>query len=419
MAATALAREFRLLAVPARLGLLALALLAGVAVALGLADVAKTRADIAHVLALETRETGAIIDFAKADAGEFGYYRNFPVWRAPGDLTFLAPTRGEAVPAVMRIRILALEGQINDNEAANPELLLAGRFDFAFVTLYLAPLLLIALLHDLWSGEREAGRLAALDSLPGANRRLWTPRALLRIGGVAAALLVPLLVGGLVEGTAPLRLTYAAGLVLASLGFWALVTLAVARTDAASSTQAAVLAGLWFAITLVIPAAAHLAINAAVALPDATEIARENREEVHAGWDRPKPETMARFTRLYPAYANQAETGVAFEWKWYFAFQQLGDAAVADEAAARDAGIARRESLAQALGWLLPPLKIAQAMQGAAGSDVAADLDFKARVRAYHRTLREYHYPYLFAPQPMTSADVANAPTFAASPVDR
>ncbi|OYU14981.1 MAG: ABC transporter permease [Alphaproteobacteria bacterium PA4] len=413
---TALAREWRLLAGPSRLGLVVLALLASMAVALGLADVAAIRADIARVVALETRETQAITAFAKGDPGEFGYYRNFPVWRMPGDLAFVAPTRGDAVPAVMRIRILALEGQINDNEAANPELLLAGRFDFAFVTVYLAPLLLIALLHDLWSGEREAGRLAALDSLPRARQRLWSPRVVLRAGGVVLALLVPLAIGALVEGTAPLRLGAAVGLVLLSLAFWMLVTLAVARLPAASATQAAVLAGLWFAITLVVPAAAHLGINAAVPLPDAAAIARENREDVHAGWDRPKAQTMARFVRQYPAYADQAATGVAFEWKWYFAFQQLGDDAVATDSAARDAGIARREGLAQTIGCLLPPIKAAQGLQALAGSDVEAELAFKAEVRAYHRALREYHYPYLFGGRTMSGADIANAPGFMTRP---
>jgi ABC-2 type transport system permease protein len=219
---------------------------------------------------------------------------------------------------------------------------------------------------------------------------------LLRAGGVALALLLPLAVGGLIEGTAPLRLAAAAGLVLLSLAFWMIVTLAVARLPAASATQAAVLAGLWFAITLVIPAGTHLAINAAVPLPDAAAIARENREEVHAGWDRPKDQTMARFVALYPAYQGQTTITRPFEWKWYFAFQHLGDEAVASDSAARDAGIARREGLAQAVGWLLPPIKVAQAMQRLAGSDVTADLAFKAQVRAYHRALREYHYRYLY-----------------------
>jgi ABC-2 type transport system permease protein len=121
---------------------------------------------------------------------------------------------------------------------------------------------------------------------------------------------------------------------------------------------------------------------------------------------------MARFVALYPAYQGQTAITRPFEWKWYFAFQHLGDDAVASESAARDAGIARREGLAQAVGWLLPPIKVAQAMQRLAGSDVAADLAFKGQVRAFHRALRDYHYPYLFAGQPMHDADVAGAPAF-------
>jgi ABC-2 type transport system permease protein len=412
----ALAREWRLLSVAARLALLVLGLLATIAVALGLASVSATRADIARVVALEARETEAIIGYAAGAAGSFGYYRHHPVWRAPNDLAFLAPSRGDAVPEVQRIRLLALEAQINDNETANPELLLAGRFDFAFVLLYLAPLVLIALLHDLWSAEREAGRLGTLQSLPNADRRLWTPRATLRFGGVALALLLPLAAGAAIEGTALPRLLAAVGLVLASLGFWALLSLLVARADADSATQAAVLAGLWFAVALVIPAAAHLGINRAVPLPDAAAITRENREEVHAGWDRPKAETMQRFLAHYPEFADRAEVGNGFQWHWYFAFQHLGDLHVAADSAARDADIARREALAQGLGWLLPPLKLTQGLQSLAGSDVTAELAFRARIRAFHRQLRDYHYPFLFDERPMTAADVAAAPTFETPP---
>lgn len=411
-----LLREWRLLSGASRAALLGLACLAAVAVALGLAAVSATRADIARVVGLEAKETAAVEGFAQGAAGSFGYYRHYPVWRAPGDLGFLAPSRGDAVPEVQRIRMLALEAQINDNESANPELLLAGRFDFAFVLLYMAPLVLIALLHDLWSAEREAGRLGALQSLPHADRRLWTPRATLRFAGVALALLIPLVVGAAVEGTAPGRLIGAVGLVLASLAFWAALSLLVARSEAASATQAAILAGLWFAIALVIPAAAHLAINRAVPLPDAAELIRENREEVHAGWDRPKAETMQRFVARYPDFADRADVGTGFHWKWYFAFQHLGDLHVAAQSAARDAGIARREGLAQALGWALPPLKLTQALQGMAGSDVRAELAFRERVRAFHAEIRTYHYPFLFDDRPMTAAEVAAAPSFGAPP---
>jgi ABC-2 type transport system permease protein len=137
---------------------------------------------------------------------------------------------------------------------------------------------------------------------------------------------------------------------------------------------------------------------------------------VHAGWDRPKAETMQRFLAHYPEFADRAEVGNGFQWHWYFAFQHLGDLHVAADSAARDAGIARREALAQGLGWLLPPLKLTQGLQSLAGSDVTAELAFRARIRAFHRQLRDYHYPFLFDERPMTAADVAAAPTFETPP---
>jgi ABC-2 type transport system permease protein len=52
-------------------------------------------------------------------------------------------------------------------------------------------------------------------------------------------------------------------------------------------------------------------------------------------------------------------------------------------------------------------------LQNLSQSDVAADLAFRARVRAYHRAVREYHYPYLFADRVMDAEAVNAAPDFA------
>ena len=87
----------------------------------------------------------------------------------------------------MRVRALGLQAQLYDGEVFNPELTLPGRFDFAFVLVYLAPLFLIALLHDLLSGEREAGRLKLLLVLQKRGGAIWQRRALLRAGYVGGA----------------------------------------------------------------------------------------------------------------------------------------------------------------------------------------------------------------------------------------
>lgn len=98
---------------------------------------------------------------------------------------------------MLRVRALALHAQFHESEVFNPELALAGRFDLAFVLVYLVPLFLIALLYDQVSSERQAGRW------------LWR-RAGLRASLVVACLAVPLLPGTWASGMS----VSAAGLVL-------------------------------------------------------------------------------------------------------------------------------------------------------------------------------------------------------------
>jgi ABC-2 type transport system permease protein len=391
--------------------LVLLALCAAAAVALGIASVARDRAAIDRMLAGQPAETAALKAFVE-DAGYGAYYGFQPTWDPPSDLAFAALGSRDIAPAMLRVRALALEGQIYENETANPELALPGRFDLAFVAVYLAPLVLIALLHDLWSGEREAGRFHALSALPQARARLWVPRVGVRVAGVLAALLVPFAVGAALSGTRFVQGLAFAGLIALVVTFWAVVILVVARRGALSAVNAAALAAIWFALTLVAPAAVNLAINAAVAVPDGAALARENREDVHAGWDRPREATMQRFLAPYPQYAAGSELPPTFHYKWYFAFQHLGDLHVAAESQAYRDGIARRADLARAAGWVLPPAGLAQAMSALAGTDVTAQLAYQQRIRAYHTRLREYYYDFLFSDKPFGAKGIDSVPRF-------
>lgn len=391
--------------------LVLLAMCAAASVALGLASVARDRGAIDRMLAGQPAETAALKAFVQ-DPGDAAYYGFQPTWDPPSDLAFAALGSRDIAPGMLRVRALALEGQIYENEAANPELALPGRFDLAFVAVYLAPLVLIALLHDLWSGEREAGRFHAMSALPRARQRLWIPRITVRVGGVLTALLLPFAVGALIAGTSMARGLAFAGLITLVVAFWTIIILSVARRGALSSVNAATLAAAWFALTLVAPAAANLAINAAVAVPDGAALARENREDVHAGWDRPKAATMQRFLAVYPELAAHGEVPPTFSWKWYYAFQHLGDLHVAAESQAYRDNIARRADLARTAGWLLPPAGLAQAMASIAGTDVLAQLAYQQRIRAYHTRLRAYFYGFLFGERPFHPDDLEEVPRF-------
>lgn len=395
----------------ALLALILLGFLASVAVGFGLSAVARERAAIERMVALQGEDVKAVAAFAE-DAGSAAYYTFHPTWDPPSDLAFAALGGRDIAPSMLRIRALALEGQIYENEASNPELALPGRFDLAFVVIYLAPLVIFALLHDLWSGEREAGRWAMLQAQPRARRHLWLPRIGVRLTLVAIVLLLPFFVGAAVEG-APLAPTLGfSGLILLVCLFWTALALVVASKGARSAVNAAVLAATWFGVTLVAPAAANLAINALVPVPDGAVLARENREDVHAGWDRPKDQTMRRFFAVHPEWASTTPVSKPFEWKWYYAFQHLGDLHVADLSRAYTSGVRKREEIAEALGWVLLPLGLQNAMHDLAGTGVEAQLAYQDRVRAFHEQIRRFYYPYLFGERLFSAADFTKAPRF-------
>ncbi|MFN3535939.1 MAG: ABC transporter permease [Brevundimonas sp.] len=388
-----------------------LALLASVSVAFGLAEVSRERASITRVLQLQTGEEEALRAYA-GDAGTFAYNDFRVTWNAPSALAFAALGQRDTAPSILRVRPLALEAQIYENEQTNPELALPGRFDLAFVAIYLAPLVLIVLLHDLWSGEREAGRLGALRALPGSTSRVFLPRVLVRAGLVGSALLIPFAVGSMLESAPPGKALLFAGAIAGLVIFWTLLVVLVARFGSRSTVNAAALAGLWFALTLVGPAAANLVVNAAVPTPEGARLARENRDAVHGAWDLPRQATLDRFLALHPEWSDTEPMTEPFHWKWYFAFQHLGDVAVAELSAAYRQGVERRERLAGTAGWLMPPVGFQRIMHRVAETDVEAQLAYQDRVRDFHTRLRTFYYPYLFEDQVFGTDDYASGPHF-------
>jgi ABC-2 type transport system permease protein len=382
-------------------------------VAIGLRDVAVQEAAIERMIALQADDALAVKKHAGNDAGAAAYYRFHATWDAPAPLAFAALGQRDVSPTMLRVRALALEAQIYESEAGNPELALPGRFDFAFVLIYLAPLVLIALLHDLWSSEREAGRLASLQAMPFARWRVWSARALVRSALVALALLIPFLVGAMSRSASVTEIAQSVGLILALVVFWTAAALIVAARGARSAANAATLAALWFALTLIAPAAANLAINAATPIPQGAALVRENREAVHDAWDLDRNATLTRFYQSHPEWAGSVPVGIAFDWKWYYAFQQLGDERVATMSRAYRAGVALREQRAGLVSWALPPIAIQRGLHRLANTDVSAQLAYQDRVRAFHDRLRRFYYPYLFDGTPFTPAQFDTAPEYA------
>jgi ABC-2 type transport system permease protein len=347
-----------------------------------------------------------------ADAGDVGYYRYTFAVHQPTPWASLALGQRDVNPYYLKLRLLGLQGQLYASENVNPGKLLSGNFDLAFVLVYLFPLLIIALSFNLLSGEKEQGILMLLLAQPVRPGLVVGAKLTFRLGLVLglAGLLSAI---GLAWARVPLDGRVGLWLVLTGLYclFWFGVALLVTAWQRSSAFNAVALLSAWLLLLVLVPSLLQEYVSAACPLPQGLELTMQQREEIHAGWDRPKAATMQRFFAVYPQYRDTATIRERFVWRWYYAFQYLGDKSVAKLAAAYAHGLRERYDLAEHLDWLSPALATQTSLQALAGTDLPAHLAFQQSATHYHDALRAFYYPFLFKKVPFTHADYDRVPT--------
>ncbi len=414
-----LIHEWRLL-LRSRLSMAALLLLLGltsVAVWSGLHEIERQHETIARLAPLHEQDVAVVAaQYAAAgDAGSLAYYTFYNTWDAPSDAAFLALGLRDAAPYVLRIRALGLQAQLYEGEVFNPELALSGRLDFAFVLIYLAPLFVIALLHDLVSAERQSGRLGLMLSLP-EGALVWRRRVAIRYGLLFACLAVPVGVGAVLAGTTLGDLGMVLGVVASYLAFWVGLALLIAARGWRSVANATALMASWVLLTLVLPTLANLTLVRTIPVHQGVDLMLVQRQAVHGAWEIPREETMQRFFVNHPEWKGTAPLPNGFHWKWYLAFHQVGDESVAEQAQSYRAGLLSRQAWTDRIGWLLPGVGAQASLHKIAGTDLPAQLAYQDRIADFHRQIREFYYPYLFNDRPLGAADFKARPRFKPQP---
>ena len=404
-----------LLSLAAKISLLLLTTLAAMAVWVGIGEVGRQHATIERQAAMQVDDIARVAkqNAGSADPGDGAYYTFHGTWDPPSPLAFAALGLRDVAPFALRVRALSLQAQLYESEALNPESALAGRFDYFFVLVYLAPLFVIALFHDIRSGEQEGGRLQMLRSLSRRETALWTRRAVLRFGLLFLALAVPFVVGAIVSSVPVRPLCFAVGVTALYLAFWCALSLGVASLPGSSAAHAARLLGAWTMLTLVLPTLAHLAIHNAIPTQSVVDLALAHREAVHGAWEQPPEEVMQRFAASHPRLRGQVALGPDFEWKWYFAFHQVADESVAAQAAHYREALLERQRWTARVGVFVPAVAVNVLMHRIAATDLPAQLDYQSRIQAFHDRLRAFYYPYIFDKRPFVEADYWKAPRFA------
>ena len=406
-------REFRFL-LRQTASLIALGLLfalSATSLSLGRAEIVRQQSSIERMRAMDVAERAVLVD-SSTDYGTAAYYSFYATWNDPSELAFTALGQRDVAPYMLRVRLLALEGQIYETDSLNPELGLSGRFDYEFVIAFLLPLFVVFLLYDIISSERESGRLPLLTATVGSAAQLWVPRAGVRVFAALICTLLPFWVLAAIDGVGMRPSASVSLIVTGQVAFWAALTLWFARSPRPSSAIAAMLVTVWLVLSLLVPLVAKSLIDRASPVVEGADVALVQREAVNDAWDLPKAATMDRFFEVHPEWSQTAPVIEPFHWKWYFAFQHVGDMTAEELSTAYRRSIAERDRLSGLAALLSPAVAVQRTMQQAAKTDVAAALEYDRRIRDYHASLRQFYYPLVFNERPFNTEYLSEAPSF-------
>jgi ABC-2 type transport system permease protein len=338
----------------------------------------------------------------------------------PGPLAALSIGQADAYPFAARFQPLSDSTIFNGFtvDIDNPAVRAAGRFDLAFVIVFLLPLLILANTFDLWSREREGGIAAMILSQPIGPGRLMFGKALAR-----GLLLLPAAVlaatGALILGRAGAGAVDVAGLVSTALTigvygvFWigvaALVNVFVRR-----STETAVACGVaWISIVVLAPALALSLADAIAPAPSTTQYALALRAESTA------IRTRQRLLReaSQPDAASPPTTRIPPRMREFYLERTEEDRLLAPRISAHRAAQDRRRQTLDALRMVLPAVAVQDALDRIAGADADRAVAFQDEVLAFKGRTRTWLAGRLEADQPLSAHELGALPRFALRPV--
>ncbi|MBL8137621.1 MAG: DUF3526 domain-containing protein, partial [Acidobacteria bacterium] len=296
-------------------------------------------------------------------------------------------------------------------DITSPLLAALGAFDFAFVLIALAPLLVIAVCHDVVSSEREAGTWPLVRAEPVSALRMLALKLGVRFAVVAALVVgttaaAPLLVGAPLDA----RVVVVPLVAFAYLAVWAMAAAVVALLGRASDVNALVMLGLWVLWVVVGPALVTTAGAARFPAREALELTVQQRHGYHRSWDRPVGETMAAFYARYPQWKDVPVPTNRYSNAWYYAMQQRGDDAAAAAAASYFDTLRARHGWVSRWWPLVPPALVQAAFDRTARTDLPAHLGYLESVGAYHERLKQHFFPIVFDEAPLSAVNWQAAP---------
>lgn len=300
-------------------------------------------------------------------------------------------------PPLQTVTIRGLEGQKYDADFENPSLLMSGNLDLGFVIIYLFPLVLIAMMFNLYSEEKEQGAWRILAAQTNAKMTFLLKKLSVRILFVLLVLVVLLLFAAAYLHI-PMNANFWVLFIqsIFYLLFWSAICLLIVSFQKKSSFNALSLISIWVVLTILLPATVNNYVINTYQVPEALHAMLEQRDGYHEKWDLEKKAAMKGFLNEYPQYKDIPVPEDKFSWLWYYAMQHNGD--MESFATSRDmkTKIEKRNAISEGVAFFVPTMHTQLSFNKLAGTNMIGHIHFLDVLTDFHSKLREGFYPKIF-----------------------
>lgn len=332
----------------------------------------------------------------------------------PGPLAALSIGQSDLLPYYYDVSIYTNEQTFLQNgEIENPLNLMVGRFDLAFVLIYLLPLLVLALSYNVLSAERERGTWALTLAQPVSARSVIAAKLLFRAVLVIGLALAVSLVGAALSGgfAEPARLALWTAAVVAYSVCWFGLAAWVNTLGRGSAWNATALVGAWLVLVVVVPAVVNIAAGLMHPLPSRVEMISTAREASNEAVNR-RSELLAQFLEDHPEMAGavvpDAANTAALSWA---ATDEVNNQL--EEVAARyDERLNAQHAVVRRYRFLSPALLTQEILNDAAGTGDARFALFEEQVREFAEEWKAFFVPAIVAGRTMEGVDLSTRPRF-------
>lgn len=361
------------------------------------------------------RQRDATINLVKATEleelatmrAEFGAYPALTPYHyavlPPGAMASLSIGQAEAYPFVADTSVFR-DAQIFRRTSADigsPTVRAAGRFDLAFVIVFLLPLIIVAATYDLWSRERERGVAAIVLAQPVAIGPLIAAKALAR--GVALVLpstAIILVAAAFAGARDPGGLVTLALAVLVYGGFWLAVAVIISLF-ARRSTEAAIGAGaVWLIVVVMAPSLTLAAADLAAPPPSEMQFATALKQR-----DMQIAERQRLYREANPTPVRAPAPRIPDRWRERFADRVAADRELAPMIEAHERAKYKRRRLLDTVRFVLPSVAMQDALDRIAGSDADRALAFQRQAHTFRADQRRGTEERMRRDAPLTLAE--------------